>query len=96
MDETVLTILAKRAKSVSATVYTRQINKQLELDLKKHNEQYPEIVIRTFAGSHDRFLIIDRQELCHFGASLKDSGKKWFAFSRMDSLTDDVLNKLKG
>jgi len=95
VDETVLTILAKRAQAVSATVYTRQINKQLELDLKKHNEQYPEIVIRTFADSHDRFLIIDRQELYHFGASLKDSGKKWFAFSRMDSLTGAVLNKLK-
>jgi hypothetical protein len=95
VDETVLTILAKRAQAVSATVYTRQINKQLELDLKKHNEQYPEIVIGTFADSHDRFLIIDRQELYHFGASLKDSGKKWFAFSRMDSLTGAVLNKLK-
>ncbi|MEI8047980.1 MAG: ORF6N domain-containing protein [Bacteroidota bacterium] len=96
VDETVLTLLAKRDKTVSATIYTRQISKQLELDLKKHNEQYPEIVIRTFADSHDRFLIIDRQQLYHLGASLKDLGKKWFAFSRMDSLTGVILNKLKG
>jgi len=95
VDETVLTILAKRSKGVVATIYTKQINKQLELDLKKHNVQYPIITIRTLAESHDRFLIIDRQELYHIGASLKDLGKKWFAFSKMDSLTVDVLNKLK-
>jgi len=95
VDETVLIMLAKRAKGVVATIYTKQINKQLELDLKKYNEQYPIITIRTLADSHDRFLIIDQQELYHIGASLKDLGKKWFAFSKMDSLTSDVLNKLK-
>jgi len=96
VDETVLTILSKRNKGVDGTIYTKQISKQLELDLKKHNEQYPPITIRTLAESHDRFLIIDQQELYHIGASLKDLGKKWFAFSRMDSLTSDVFNKLKG
>ena len=96
IDETVFTMLAKRGKAVMATIYTKQINKQLELDLKKHNGQYPEIAIKTLADSHDRFLIIDQQELYHIGASLKDLGKKWFAFSKMDSLTGDVLNKLKG
>lgn len=95
VDETVLTILAKRDIAVMATIYTKQISKQLELDLKKHNEQYPEIAIKSFTNSHDRFLIIDHQELYHLGASLKDLGKKWFAFSKMDSLTGDVLNKLK-
>lgn len=96
VDETVLTILAKRDKTVSATIYTKQISKQLELDLKKHNDQYPEIAIKTLLDSHDRFLIIDQQALYHIGASLKDLGKKWFAFSKMDSLTGDVLKKLKG
>ena len=96
IDETVLTILAKRDKTVSAAIYTKQISKQLELDLRKHNQQYPEIAIQILTDSHDRFLIIDQQELYHIGASLKDLGKKWFAFSKMDSLTGDVLNKLKG
>ncbi len=96
VDETVLILLAKRDHAVNATIYTKQISKQLALDLKKHNEQYPEIVIKTLTDSHDRFLIIDQHELYHIGASLKDLGKKWFAFSKMDSLTGDVLNKLKG
>ena len=96
VDETVLTIITKRDKTVSAAIYTKQISKQLELDLRKHNQQYPEIAIQILTDSHDRFLIIDQQELYHIGASLKDLGKKWFAFSKMDSLTCDVLNKLKG
>ncbi len=95
VDETVLTLLAKRTKSVNASIYTKTISKQLQLDLTKHNSQYPKINIKTLANSHDRFLIIDRKELYHLGASLKDLGKKWFAFSKMDSLTTDVLAKLK-
>ena len=94
VDETVLTLLAKRNKQVSATIYTPQISPQLQLDLNKHNAQYPAIDIKPLTLSHDRFLIIDRTELYHLGASLKDLGKKWFAFSRMDSLTNEVLNKL--
>lgn len=95
VDETVLTLLSKRKKNVVTTFYTKSISKQLQLDLDKHNSQYPPIAIKSFAHSHDRFLIIDQKELYHLGASLKDLGKKWFAFSKMDSLTADVLAKLK-
>lgn len=95
VDETVLTLLAKRKKNVAATIYSKQISKQLQLDVEKHNSQYPPVALKTFAHSHDRFLIIDQKELYHLGASLKDLGKKWFAFSKMDSLTADVLAKLK-
>ena len=94
IDETVLTLLAKRDKSVSTTIYTKTISRQLKLDLKKHNLQYPGISIKTLGQSHDRFLIIDKKELFHLGASLKDLGKKWVAFSKMDSLTIEILNKL--
>lgn len=95
VDETVLTLLAKRKKNVAATIYSKQISKQLQLDVEKYNSQYPPVALKTFAHSHDRFLIIDQKELYHLGASLKDLGKKWFAFSKMDSLTADVLAKLK-
>ena len=95
VDETVLTLLAKRTKNVKALIYTKTISKQLELDLTKHNSQYPPIEVKTFANSHDRFLLIDGTELYHLGASLKDLGKKWFAFSRMDSLAGQVMNQLK-
>ena len=94
IDETVLTLLTKRDKNVDATIYTKTISKQLKLDLNKHKQQYPKINIKTLRHTHDRFLIIDRKDLYHLGASLKDLGKKWFAFSKMDSLTNDVLNKL--
>jgi len=94
IDETILTLLAKRDKNVNATIYTKTISKQLKLDLSKHNQQYPKINIKKLKYSHDRFLIIDKKALYHLGASLKDLGKKWFAFSKMDSLTNDVLKKL--
>ncbi len=94
VDETVLTLLSKRNKAVSATIYTKNISKQLQLDMEKHNMQYPAIDIRTLHDSHDRFLIIDEKKLFHFGASLKDLGKKWFAFSQMNSLTHELLTKL--
>jgi hypothetical protein len=95
VDETVLSLLSKRSESVAATIYTKTISKQLQLDRDKHNAQYPPIDIQLFTPSHDRFLIIDNAEMYHLGASLKDLGKKWFAFSKMDSLTVDVLDKLK-
>jgi hypothetical protein len=82
-------------KDCNRTIYTKSISKHLQLDLDKHNSQYPPIAIKTFADSHDRFLIIDQKELYHLGASLKDLGKKWFAFSKPDSLKADVLAKLK-
>ena len=94
VDETVLTLLTKRSPGVEATIYTQRITPQLQLDLNKHNAQYPAIQIRLLADSHDRFLVIDDKELYHIGASLKDLGKKWFAFSRMDSLINEILNKL--
>lgn len=94
VDDTVLTLLSKREKNVKENIYTANISKQLRLDIQKHNQQYPKIDIKLFKQSHDRFLIIDDKELYHIGASLKDLGKKWFAFSRMDSLCDEVLNKI--
>jgi hypothetical protein len=95
IDESVLVLLAKRNKDVSASVYTRQLNPQLQLDLKKHNLQYPIIEIKTISHTHDRFLLLDNKELYHIGASLKDLGKKWFAFSRMDDFASVILNLLK-
>jgi hypothetical protein len=83
VDESVLLLLSKRKKDVNATIYTAQISDQLHLDLKKHNAQYPTIDIQLFTKSHDRFLIID-DTVYHIGASLKDLGKKWFAFSKME------------
>ncbi|TVR78694.1 MAG: DNA-binding protein [Saprospirales bacterium] len=94
VEESVLTLLSKREKNVAATIYTKAVSKQFKLDLKKHNSQYPEIKVVEFKDAHDRFLILDKKELYHFGASLKDLGKKWFAFSRMDTMTKAVLNQL--
>ncbi len=96
VDDSVLTLLSKRKKGVTATIHTQTISKQLALDLKKHNEQYSPITIKTFKDAHDRFLIIDEKEICHIGASLKDLGKKWFAFSRFESGTVEMLRKLGG
>ena len=90
-----MNLLTKRNKEVIATIFTKQKSKQLRLELDKHNAQYPVIVVKTLADSHDRFLIIDNKHLYHIGASLKDLGKKWFAFSQMDSLTISLLTKLK-
>ncbi len=95
VDDSVLTLLDKRGKNVSCTIYTKSISRALQLDLEKHNSQYPAIEIRKWNASHDRFLLIDEKELYHIGSSLKDLGKKWFGFSRMDSLAQDVLNKLR-
>ena len=84
VDDTVLTLLGKRNTNVTATIYTKSISNQLRLDLQRYNSQYPSIEVEIFSDAHDRFLIIDNTELYHIGASLKDLGKKWFAFSRMD------------
>tara|TARA_R110000744_G_scaffold90708_1_gene176152 strand:- start:36869 stop:37669 length:801 start_codon:yes stop_codon:yes gene_type:complete len=84
VDDTVLTLLGKRNNNVTATIYTKSISKQLKLDVQRYNSQYPPVEISIFSDAHDRFLIIDGTELYHIGASLKDLGKKWFAFSRMD------------
>ncbi len=84
VDDTVLTLLGKRNNNVTATIHTKTISNQLRLDLQRYNSQYPPIEVEVFSDAHDRFLIIDDTELYHIGASLKDLGKKWFAFSRMD------------
>ena len=94
IDESVLIHLGKRASNVKSIIYTKKITKQLELDLVKHNEQYRRIEIKTLPTAHDRFLIIDRNELYHIGASLKDLGKKWFAFSKLNEFLPEILIKL--
>ncbi len=93
IDDSVLTLLSKRQNGVRAIIYTKSISKQLALDLKRHNAQYQPIEIRCFDKFHDRFLIIDDKQLYHFGASLKDLGKKWFAFTKMEVKTLESLNK---
>lgn len=94
VDDTVLSLFTKRNPGVKATIYTAQISKQLSLDLQHHNSQYEPIDIRLFCRSHDRFLIIDEKELYHIGASLKDLGKKWFAFSKIQLDIKDLLSRL--
>ncbi len=94
VDDTVLTLLGKRGQSVTATIYTKNISNQLQLDLQRYNSQYPAIEIKLFSDAHDRFLIVDNTELYHIGASLKDLGKKWFAFSRMDIAIGRMLQIL--
>jgi hypothetical protein len=94
VDESVLIWLAKRNKGVIATIYTQRISKQLALDLEKYNTQYEPVKVREFKLSHDRFLIIDQAELYHLGASFKDLGKKWFAFSKMDAGSLNLMNQL--
>ena len=90
VDETVLTLLDKRENGVSATIYTQQISRQFQLDIDRHNAQYASIDVETFRLSHDRFLCID-DDVYHIGASIKDLGKKWFGFSKMEILTPDEL-----
>lgn len=94
VDESVLLTLSKRNSGVSATIYTHKINAQLQLDLNKHNDQYPPIEARTYKSSHDRFLIIDNTEVYHIGASLKDLGKKMFAFSKLELPAHTIIDVL--
>ena len=90
VDETALTLLDKRIIGVTADIYTQQINQQLHLDINRHNSQYPPINVSVFRRSHDRFLCID-DVVYHIGASIKDLGKKWFAFAKMEVLTPAEL-----
>lgn len=94
VDDSVLLMLSKRNPGVSATIYTQKITPQLQLDLDKHNDQYPPINIRTYRNSHDRFLIVDDKEVYHIGASLKDLGKKMFAFSKLEIDPGLITDKL--
>ncbi len=95
IDETSLLQLSKRNKNVRCKIYTERITDQLKLDLEKHNAQYFPIEIRILKNVHDRFLILDEKELYHLGASLKDLGKRWFAFSRLDGLVKEILTHLR-
>ena len=90
IDETVLTLLDKRTEGVTATICTRVVSKQLQLDIKKHNKQYPPIEVQIFSKAHDRFMIID-DEVYLIGASIKDLGKRWFGFTLMKNTTADEL-----
>lgn len=94
IDDTVLTLLSKRKNGVKAIVYTKSISKQLELDLQKHTTQYSPITVKTYSKSHDRFLIIDNCIVYHIGASLKDLGNKWFAFSKLEFPAKVLLEHL--
>ena len=96
VDDSVLAVLDKRKDKVSATIYTQNISSQLQLDINKHNSQYPLIDVKQFNKAHDRFLLIDN-EVYHIGASIKDLGKKWFAFTLMhDIKKEDLINKIQG
>ena len=95
IDESVLLMLGKRNPRVSATIFTGRITSQLQLDLDKYNDQYPPINIRTYANAHDRFIIIDETEVYHIGASLKDLGKKLFAFTKMNMPASVIMNSLE-
>ena len=90
VDDTVLTMLDKREAGVSATIYTQKISPQFQLDISKHNAQYPPIDVKEFTKSHDRFLLLDNQ-VYHIGASLKDLGKKWFAVALMSETSPELL-----
>lgn len=90
IDDTVLTLLNKRFPDVTATIYTGKLSKTVQLDISKHNSQYAPIEIKTFDKAHDRFLIID-DDVYLIGASIKDLGKKWFGFTRMENTDADEL-----
>lgn len=95
IDESVLLLLSKRNPNVDATIYTAKISSSFKLDLEKHNHQYKPIQVKVFSQSHDRFLIIDDAIVYHIGASLKDLGKKWFAFSKINLDPKDLLTRMK-
>ena len=94
VDESVLLLLSKREKRVSATIYTTKISKELQLDIEKFNAQYEPVEVNVFTKSHDRFLIIDNETVYHIGASLKDLAKKWFAFSRIELDANEMIFKI--
>ena len=95
VDDTVLTLLDKREKGVSATIYTQHISKKFRLDIDRHNSQYPAIKVEHFNKAHDRFLFID-EDVFHIGASIKDLGKKWFGFTLMRDITAaELIEKIK-
>ncbi len=95
IDESVLHLMAKRNKSVTCTIYTSKISKEMKLDIEKFNAQYEPVEVKIFSKSHDRFLIIDNETVYHIGASLKDLAKKWFAFSKIELDATELIDKLE-
>ena len=95
IDDSVLLLLTKRKKGVPVKIFTKTISKQLALDVKKYNSQYPPVEIIKFKYTHDRFIIIDDKDIFHFGASLKDLGKKWFAFSKLEKDAFRLMERLE-
>lgn len=93
IDDSVLTLFSKN-QNIKITIYTNTISKQLKLDFEKYSKQYDNITLKTFQNSHDRFLIIDKKEIFHIGASIKDLGKRWFAFSKINLDIDELIKKL--
>ena len=93
VDETTLLMLSKRMQNVEATIYTSKVDKRLLLDIQKHNEEYSPIKLLEYKQAHDRFLLVDT-EVYHIGASLKDLGKKWFAFSRLHVEPKELLERI--
>jgi phage regulator Rha-like protein len=94
IDETTLLMLSKRKPTCKAVIYTQKTNSQIQLDLAKYNQQYPSIELKPLKNTHVRFMILDNKSLYHIGASLKDLGNKWFAFSRIDEFLPEILTKL--
>ena len=95
IDDTVITQLTKKKKNVEVLLLSKTLSKKLQLDIEKANTQYPTFTAISFAESHDRFLILDQKEVYHLGASLKDLGKKWFAFSKLETSSVTILNQIK-
>lgn len=93
IDDTVLTLFSK-IPNIKITIYTNTISKQLKLDFEKYSKQYDNITLKIFLNSHDRFLILDKKDIYLIGASLKDLGKKWFAFSKINLNIDELIKKL--
>lgn len=94
VDDTVLQMLDKRREPVEATIFTKSLNATFRLDVQRHNAQYRPVTVREFAHSHDRFLVVD-DEVYHIGASIKDLGKKWFAFCKMELLAEELLRRVE-
>ncbi|MCT7610019.1 virulence RhuM family protein [Aliarcobacter butzleri] len=94
IDDTVF-ILFSKYPNINFIIYTNNISKQLKFDFEKYQKQYKNITLKTFKDCHDRFLILDKKEIYHLGASLKDLGKKWFAFSKMNLKINEIINRLE-
>jgi hypothetical protein len=97
IDESTIAHLAKKKKEVNVLLLTKGISRQITLDVQKANEQYGNFELKLFNKSHDRFLIIDNNDVYHLGASLKDLGRKWFAFSKLDKESvESLMNEIGG